>query len=242
MAIMPGTFPDSEIPVHAVPGVHPVLGNPIDGPWEQPHEVIYVGMGCFWGVERIMWRLPGVIATATGYMGGTTRNPSYKAVCTGETGHAEVVRVVFDPAQIDAEEIIKTFWENHDPTQGNRQGNDRGTQYRSVLFTTTERQLALAQASKTAFGQVLTDAGYGPITTEIDRAADSGDFWLAEGYHQAYLHHIPDGYCNHGPNGQTCPTGLLSVDSTLSGSEVKAPEGDTQPTIKGFAEVSAIKL
>nr|WP_245528798.1 peptide-methionine (S)-S-oxide reductase MsrA [Gleimia coleocanis] len=213
-----------------MPGEHPVLGNPIDGPWEDPYEVIYVGMGCFWGVERIMWNLPGVIATATGYMGGSTRNPSYKAVCSGTTGHAEVVRVVFDPTKIDAEEIIKTFWENHDPTQGDRQGNDRGTQYRSVLFTTTERQLALAKASKDAFGEVLSKAGFGPITTEIDRADDSGEFFLAEGYHQAYLFHIPDGYCMHGPNGYACPTGLLPVTET------------TEPVTKGFSEVSAIRL
>lgn len=228
MAILAGNYPDSDVPVCAIPGVHPVLGNPIDGPWEEPFEVLYVGMGCYWGAERIMWRLPGVIATAVGFMGGTTRNPSYKAVCTGTTGHAEVVRVVYNPKLIDAEEIIKTFWENHDPTQGDRQGNDRGTQYRSVLFTTTERQLALARASKEAYGLVLSEAGFGSITTEVDKAANSGSFYLAEGYHQAYLHHIPDGYCNHGPNGHACPTGLLSEDGLQ--------------TSRAFTEVSKIQL
>ncbi|MCS4485219.1 peptide-methionine (S)-S-oxide reductase MsrA [Gleimia sp. 6138-11-ORH1] len=228
MAILAGSYPDSDVPVCTIPGIHPVLGNPIAGPWDAPYEILYVGMGCYWGAERIMWRLPGVIATAVGFMGGTTRNPSYKAVCTGKTGHAEVVRVVYNPQEIDAEEIIKAFWENHDPTQGDRQGNDRGTQYRSVLFTTTARQLALAQASKEAYGKVLAAAGFGPITTEVDEAANSGIFYLAEGYHQAYLHHIPDGYCNHGPNGYACPTGLL-------------PEGAGK-SASAFPEVSKIQL
>lgn len=228
MAILAGSYPDSDTPVCAIPGIHPVLGNPIDGPWDEPYEVLYLGMGCYWGAERIMWQLPGVIATAVGFMGGTTRNPSYKAVCTGTTGHAEVVRVVYNPQLIDAEQILKAFWENHDPTQGDRQGNDRGTQYRSVVFTTTARQLALAQASKQAFGQVLAGAGFGPITTEVDEATNSGCFYLAEGSHQAYLHHIPDGYCNHGPKGFACPTGLL-------------PEGADEAPL-AFTEVSKIQL
>lgn len=242
MAILEGSYPDSAIPVCSQPGVHPVLGQPINGPWPTPHEVLYVGMGCYWGAEKIMWNLPGVLATAVGFMGGTTRNPSYKAVCTGQTGHAEVVRVVYDPTVISAEGVIKAFWENHDPTQGDRQGNDRGTQYRSVLFTTTAQQLEVALASRDAFGAVLAEAGFGSITTEIDEAANSGTFYLAEGYHQAYLHHIPDGYCNHGFKGFSCPTGLLSAEGGSGDVTVSGQAGQVSSESPLFAEVSKIQL
>ncbi|MDO5729299.1 MAG: peptide-methionine (S)-S-oxide reductase MsrA [Actinomycetaceae bacterium] len=191
--------------------LHPVLATPLNGPWDEPHEIIYLAMGCFWGVERIMWRLPGVIATATGYMGGTVAHPSYEQVCTGQTGHAETVRVVYDPMRTEAELILKTFWENHDPTQGNRQGNDIGTQYRSAIFYTTKHQRDRAYATRDAFQTVLTRAGFGPITTQIISSDEAGRFYLAERYHQAYLHHMPHGYCNHGPNGMSCPIGVLDT-------------------------------
>lgn len=188
---------------------HPILGAPIDGPWDTPHEILYVAMGCFWGAERIMWNQPGVITTAVGYMGGHTEHPSYDSVCSGSTGHAETVRVVFDPRKTSVEQVLKVFWENHDPTQGNRQGNDVGTQYRSAIFTTTPEQFEVANATRTAFQTVLNQHGGGTITTQITPASHAGAFYLAERYHQAYLHHNPGGYCNHGPNGMTCPVGLL---------------------------------
>jgi peptide-methionine (S)-S-oxide reductase len=181
---------------------HTVLGTPIDGPWPPSHEVAVFGMGCFWGSERIFWRLPGVYSTAVGYAGGRRENPTYQQVCSGATGHVEVVRVVFDPAEISYRQLLKAFWENHDPTQGPRQGNDVGTQYRSVIYTTTPEQLQLAEDSRTAFSPVVTGAGLNPITTEI---ALLPNFYLAEDYHQQYLDKNPAGYCNHGPNGLSCP-------------------------------------
>ncbi|MDT3767844.1 peptide-methionine (S)-S-oxide reductase MsrA [Gleimia hominis] len=209
MATREGSIPGTDRPVNATPGNHPVLGTPIDGPWADPHEILYVGMGCFWGVERIFWNVDGVIATAAGYMGGTTKNPTYREVCTGATGHAEVVRVVYDPTQVSAAQLMKVFWENHDPTQADRQGNDIGGQYRSCVFCTTDGQLQAAQKTRDAFQKVLADAGHGQITTEITTSTEAGPFYLAEGSHQAYLHHVPGGYCNHGPNGMTCPIGII---------------------------------
>lgn len=209
MATHEGTLVGRAEPIVSRLGDHPVLNTPAEGPWPEPHEIIYLGMGCFWGVERIMWRLPGVISTTVGYMGGTTPNPTYEEVCTGKTGHAEIVRVVYDPNIIRVEQILKTFWENHDPTTKDRQGNDRGTQYRSAIYYTTPQQGQAARATKNAFQRVLTEAGHGEITTEIVPAEDTGDFYLAERYHQAYLHHVPNGYCNHGPNGMTCPLGIV---------------------------------
>lgn len=188
---------------------HPVLGTPIDGPWDSPYEILYVAMGCFWGAERIMWNQPGVIATAAGYMGGHTEHPSYDSVCSGTTGHAETVRIVFDPRRTTVQELLKVFWENHDPTQGNRQGNDVGTQYRSAIFTTTPEQFEIACTTRDAFQTVLNEHGRGTITTQISPDSHAGEFYLAERYHQAYLHHNPAGYCNHGPNGLTCPIGLV---------------------------------
>ncbi|MGH8792051.1 MAG: peptide-methionine (S)-S-oxide reductase MsrA [Stackebrandtia sp.] len=187
--------------------LHAVLGASLTGPWPAGHERAVFGMGCFWGVERIFWRLPGVHSTAAGYAGGTGE-ATYAAVCSGITGHAEVVQVVFDPAVVSYETLLKTFWENHDPTQGHRQGNDVGHQYRSAIFTTTDAQLRTALASRESFAPVVAGAGYGPITTEIEPA---GQFHYAEDYHQQYLHKNPNGYCAHGPNGMSCPIGVAAA-------------------------------
>lgn len=186
---------------------HTVLGSPVHGPWPENMQVVVFGMGCFWGAERIFWRLPGVYSTSAGYAGGSTPNPTYEEVCSGLTGHTEVVEVVYDPAKISFEDLLKAFWENHDPTQGMRQGNDVGTQYRSAIYTTTDEQRATAEASRTAFQPVVTAAGHGPITTEI---APLREYYYAEDYHQQYLSDAknPNGYCNHGPNGMTCPIGV----------------------------------
>jgi peptide-methionine (S)-S-oxide reductase len=208
---------------YAVNPTHVVLGTPLEGPWPEGSEVLYVGMGCFWGVERIFWRLPGVVATAAGYMGGYTPNPTYEETCTGLTGHAETVRVVYDPAKTSPEMLLKAFWENHDPTQGPRQGNDVGTAYRSVIYWTTREQEAAALATRDAFQEVLTEHGYGRITTEIRSADEAGPFYLAEDYHQGYLHKNPGGYCNHGPNGMTCPVGLLRQDQLPAQQDIVPP-------------------
>jgi peptide-methionine (S)-S-oxide reductase len=202
---------------------HVVLGTPIEGPWPDGSQVLHVAMGCFWGVERIFWRLPGVVATAVGYMGGYTPNPTYEETCTGLTGHAETVRVVYDPSRTDAEHLLKAFWENHDPTTPNRQGNDVGTAYRSAIYWTTPEQEAAALATRDAFQRVLHENGHGDITTEIRSADDAGPFYLAEDYHQGYLHKNPGGYCNHGPNGMTCPVGLLRQDQLPAQQEIAPP-------------------
>jgi peptide-methionine (S)-S-oxide reductase len=190
---------------------HEVLGTPLEGPWPAGHEVAVFGMGCFWGVERIFWRLPGVHSTSAGYAGGFTANPSYEEVCSGSTGHNEVVQVVYDPAKVSYEQLLKAFWENHDPTQGMRQGNDVGTQYRSAIYTTTEAQAATARASLGAFQPVVTKAGLGEITTEIKPLTT---YYYAEDHHQQYLAPTknPNGYCNHGPNGLSCPVGVAGTD------------------------------
>lgn len=193
---------DAAMPVD---GPHAVTGTPMTPPFPEGHEQIILGMGCFWGAERLFWQLPGVITTAVGYAAGLTPNPTYEEVCSGHTGHNEVVRVVFDPAQISLEAILKVFWENHDPTQGMRQGNDVGTQYRSGIYVADERQREVATRTRDAFAAVLATAGHGPITTEI---VDAPAFYYAEPYHQQYLHKNPGGYCNHGPNGFTCPVGV----------------------------------
>jgi len=186
---------DDAVPVAAR---HAVLGTPMQGPWPAGHEVISFGMGCFWGAERIFWQIPGVYTTAAGYQGGYTRNPTYEETCTARTGHTEAVLVVYDPAQVDLDVLLKAFWENHDPTTPNRQGNDVGTQYRSAIYPTTEAQLAAAEASRERYQRALTEAGYGEISTEIRPATDAGPFYYAEDYHQQYLHKVPYGYCNHG--------------------------------------------
>jgi len=178
-----------------VPETHYVNGNRIVPPFPEGLEEAVFGMGCFWGAERLFWQLPGVYSTAVGYAGGYTPNPTYREVCTGLTGHAEVVRVIFDPKKISYEELLKTFWEWHDPTQGMRQGNDVGTQYRSVIYVQNEAQRKAAEESKRAYQERLTKAGFGTITTEIRQAPE---FYYAEEYHQQYLAKNPDGYCGIG--------------------------------------------
>ncbi|WP_329007349.1 peptide-methionine (S)-S-oxide reductase MsrA [Micromonospora rifamycinica] len=186
---------------------HEVLASSLKGPFPQDAQVAVFGMGCFWGAERLFWTLPGVLTTSAGYAGGYTTNPTYEEVCSGMTGHAEVVQVVYDPAVISYEDLLKVFWENHDPTQGMRQGNDVGSQYRSTIYTTSDAQLATAQASRDAFAPIVARAGKGEITTEI---APLGGYFFAEDYHQQYLAPTknPNGYCNHGPNGLSCPVGV----------------------------------
>jgi peptide-methionine (S)-S-oxide reductase len=192
----------------AVPAFHAVLGTPLKPPFPQGMEQAVVGMGCFWGAERIFWQTEGVYSTAVGYAGGFTPNPTYEEVCTGLTGHAEVVLIVFDPATISYEQVLRRFWEGHDPTQGMRQGNDIGTQYRSAIYCYGERQLEAARASAQAYQQRLSAAGYGQITTEI---APAGEFYYAEDYHQQYLHKNPLGYCGLGGTGVSCPVGVASA-------------------------------
>ena len=184
---------------------HTVLGTPLKGPWPEGLEVVSFGMGCFWGAERFFWKAPGVYSTSVGYQGGHTPNPTYEQTCSGRTGHAEVVQVVYDPTKTSLEKLLRIFWENHNSTQGMRQGNDMGTQYRSAIYPRTDAQLATAQASKQTYQQALTAAVKGTITTEI---APAGPYFYAETYHQQYLDKNPGGYCNHGFNGVTCPIGL----------------------------------
>ncbi|MFT4247942.1 MAG: peptide-methionine (S)-S-oxide reductase MsrA [Pseudomonas sp.] len=188
-----------------LPTAHFVNGHPLKGDFAGL-EVLDLGMGCFWGVERKFWQLPGVFTTAAGYQGGLTPHPSYEEVCSGRTGHAEVVRVVFDPAQVPRDTVLRTFWENHDPTQGMRQGNDAGTQYRSVIYCHDQEQFDAALASREAYQRRLDEAGYGPITTEIVYPAPP--FYYAEDYHQQYLAKNPAGYCGLGGTGVSCPIGL----------------------------------
>ncbi len=198
-----------------VPRDHEVLGTPLEGPWPAGTQVLTVGMGCFWGAERILWKLPGVVTTAVGYQGGFTPNPTYEESCTGRTGHAEVVLVAYDPTRIAPEMILKAFWENHDPTQGMRQGNDIGTAYRSAIYWTTPEEEAAARATAAAFQRELTAHGHGTITTELRPASEAGPFWYAEDYHQQYLHKNPGGYCMHGPNGLTCPVGIANLPAQV---------------------------
>ena len=184
-----------------VPERHVVLGTPLEGPFPDHLEQAVFGMGCFWGPERRFWQLPGVYTTAVGYAGGHTPNPTYEEVCSGLTGHTEVVLVVFDPAVVGYPDLLRLYWENHDPTQGMRQGNDIGTQYRSVIFTTSPRQQQAAEASKATYGRALAAHGLGEITTEI---APAPDFYYAEHYHQQYLARNPHGYCGMGGTGVSC--------------------------------------
>ena len=178
-----------------IPGVHHVTGASMLPPFPDGSEVLIVGMGCFWGAERFFWKVPGVVTTAAGYSGGSTPNPTYEETCTGRTGHTEAVLVVYDPAQVDIDVLLKEFWENHDPTTRNRQGNDIGTQYRSAIYTTTGAQADAVIASRDRYQKALHAAGYRDITTEI---AEAGPFYYAEEYHQQYLAKNPHGYCNHG--------------------------------------------
>jgi len=198
-------LPGSPAPRFAVPNRHAVLGTPIKPPFDAGLETAIFGLGCFWGAERLFWQTDGVVSTAVGYTGGFTPNPTYEEVCSAKTGHAEVVLVVFDPKRVSYEELLKTFWEEHDPTQGMRQGNDVGTQYRSAIYTTSDEQMRTAIASRDAFQRELDKSGYGQITTEITPA---GPFYYAEEYHQQYLHKVPHGYCGLAGTGVSCPVSL----------------------------------
>ncbi|MFT4823679.1 MAG: peptide-methionine (S)-S-oxide reductase [Halioglobus sp.] len=188
-----------------IPSAHFVNGNTISEPFPEGMEQAAFGMGCFWGVERIFWQLPGVYTTAVGYSAGVTKNPTYQQVCSGQTGHNEVVLVVYNPAQVSYEELLTAFWEGHNPTQGMRQGNDMGTQYRSGIYTFSQAQVSAAERSKESFGIALAAAGLGEITTEI---LPSPEFYYAEDYHQQYLAKNPGGYCGLGGTGVSCPVGL----------------------------------
>jgi peptide-methionine (S)-S-oxide reductase len=188
-----------------IPARHEVLGTPLAPPFPEGFQQIDVGMGCFWGAERVFWQAEGVYTTAVGYAGGYTPNPTYEEVCSAGTGHAEVVLAVFDPNVTSYDAMLKLFWENHDPTQGMRQGNDVGTQYRSAIYVSGDAQREAALASRAAYQQQLSAAGYGEITTEI---ADAGPFYYAEDYHQQYLAKNPNGYCGLGGTGVSCPIGL----------------------------------
>jgi peptide-methionine (S)-S-oxide reductase len=197
---------DQEIPV---PARHAVNGNPLKGPWPDGFEQAVFALGCFWGAERKFWETPGVYTTAVGYAGGYTPNATYEEVCSGRTGHTEAVLVVYDPAKLSYEQLLKVFWETHDPTQGMRQGNDVGTQYRSAIYTFDDEQRRLAEASRAAYQERLSAEGYGPITTEV---AEAPTFYYAEDYHQQYLHKVPNGYCGIGGTGVSCPVGLTAAD------------------------------
>ncbi|MDG9704819.1 peptide-methionine (S)-S-oxide reductase MsrA [Streptomyces sp. DH37] len=206
---------------YTVPETHTVLGNPLLGPYPEGLEVADFGLGCFWGAERKFWQTDGVWTTLAGYQGGHTENPTYEEVCSGLTGHTEAVRVVFDPSKVAYEDLLRLFWESHDPTQGFRQGNDVGTQYRSAVYTHSAEQEAAAKASRDAYQPVLTSSGYGEITTEI---LPAGPFYPAEAYHQQYLDKNPAGYCGIGGTGvklsapsetnwgRSCPTGIAPAD------------------------------
>ncbi len=196
---------EAEIPLSAR---HAVLGTPLKPPFPQGFEQAVVGMGCFWGAERVFWQAPGVYTTAVGYAGGITPNPSYEEVCSGRTGHTEAVLVVFDPAKSSYAEILRLFWENHDPTQGMRQGNDVGTQYRSAILWSTQEQRRVAEASRDAYAARLGQSGFEEITTEI---AQADRFFYAEEYHQQYLEKNPFGYCGLGGTGVSCPIGLATT-------------------------------
>ncbi len=188
-----------------VPETHHVNGAPLEPPFPAGYETALFGMGCFWGVERKFWQLPGVYTTAVGYAAGSTPNPTYREVCSGATGHSEVVLVVFDPKKISYADLLRVFWEGHDPTQGMRQGNDAGTQYRSGIYYRDEAQRQAAESSRDAFQPALTKAGYGKVTTEILPAPE---FYYAEDYHQQYLAKNPNGYCGVGGTGVSCPVGV----------------------------------
>ena len=203
--------PDQALPGRSraipVPERHLVLGTPLQPPFPEGLATAIVAMGCFWGAERKFWELPGVYTTAVGYAGGFTPNPTYEEVCSGRTGHTEAVLVVFDPAVVSYEEILRVFWESHDPTQGMRQGNDVGTQYRSAIYTVDEAQAAAVERSRVMFQERLTAAGFGTITTEV---APAPEFFYAEDYHQQYLARNPNGYCGLGGTGVSCPVGLAT--------------------------------
>ena len=204
-------LPGRAEPLFTVPERHTALGTPLLGPYPEGHRVADFALGCFWGAERAFWQTDGVWTTLVGYQGGYTENPTYREVCSGMTGHAETVRVVYDPAKVSYETLLKVFWESHDPTQGYRQGNDVGTQYRSVIFYHSEEQRTAAETSRDAYQKVLRDAGHGQITTEIVDAS-AHPFYPAEPEHQQYLDKNPNGYCGLGGTGLSCPVGIAPAD------------------------------
>jgi peptide-methionine (S)-S-oxide reductase len=211
-----GALPGRPAPPFAIPDRHEVLGTPLQGPFPPGLETAIFGLGCFWGAEQIFWELPGVYSTAAAYAGGFTPNPTYEEVCSGKTGHTEAVQVVYDPEKISYDDLLRVFWESHDPTQGMRQGNDMGTQYRSAIYTTTPEQQAAAVMSRDTYETALKQAGFGAITTEI---APAGPVYLAEPYHQQYLHKVPNGYCPHHATGVGCPawgSGLIPKQATAA--------------------------
>ncbi len=195
-------LPGRPVRPFSVPKTHAVLGTPLEGPWPAGLEVAHFALGCFWGGEELFWQLPGVYSTAVGYAGGSTENPTYEEACTGRTGHTEAVQVVYDPALVTYEQLLKVFWESHDPTQGYRQGNDIGTQYRSAAYWTTPEQKVVLEQSLQAYAAVLAQKGYDPITTEVGPAPT---FYYAEEYHQQYLHKVPHGYRCHSATGVPFP-------------------------------------
>ena len=197
---------DATMPVAAA---HLVLGTPMTPPFPDGLQRLVVGMGCFWGAERKFWQLPGVFTTAVGYAGGYTPNPTYEEVCSGRTGHTEVVLVMFDPEEVSLDAVLRCFWESHDPTQGHRQGNDVGTQYRSAIYAADAEQLAAAELSRDRFDTILREKQFDPITTEL---AMAGPFFYAEDYHQHYLARNPNGYCGLGGTGVSCPVGIAVAD------------------------------
>ena len=210
--------PDEALPgrpdAMRVPTTHEVLGGPLTPPYPEGTQVAEFALGCFWGAERAFWQAPGVVTTAVGYAGGYTPNPTYGEVCSGRTGHAEAVRVVFDPARTSYQDLLKLFWESHDPTQGMRQGNDVGTQYRSVIFYGSPEQKEAAEESRDAYQRALAAAGHGEISTEI---VPAGEFYFAEDYHQQYLQKVPNGYCPDHGTGVTCPVGVRPADRAGDG-------------------------
>jgi peptide-methionine (S)-S-oxide reductase len=195
-----------------VPAEHYVNGHPLTPPYPDGFQTLVVAMGCFWGAEKAFWSIPGVWTTAVGYAGGITPNPTYEETCSGRTGHTEAVLVVFDPNVVTVDQLLKVFWEGHDPTQGMRQGNDVGSQYRSAVYAADAEQLEAVTASEARFAANLESAGYGAVTTEIADIADAGPFYFAEGYHQQYLAKNPNGYCGMGGTGVSCPIGIASAD------------------------------
>lgn len=205
--------PDQALPGRArrpfpVPATHAVLGTPLEGPWPAGTQLLYLAMGCFWGAEQAFWSVPGVVSTAVGYQGGHTPHPTYEETCTGRTGHAETVLIAYDPARVGVPELLRVFWESHDPTQGFRQGHDRGTQYRSAVYWTTDEQRDAYLDTRARFQGALRGRGFGDITTEARPAAEAGPFYYAEDYHQQYLYKVPGGYCPDHGTGVSCPIGL----------------------------------
>ena len=221
--VMPNeALPGRERPAFAVPERHALLATPLEPPFPEGTSTAVFGLGCFWGAERVFWQLDGVYTTAVGYAGGFTPNPTYEEVCGGRTGHTEAVLVVFDPERVSYRELLAVFWEAHDPTQGMRQGNDTGTQYRSAIYYADDEQRKAAEETRDAYEQALKGAGYGPITTEI---AAVGPFYYAEDYHQQYLQKVPNGYCGLGGTGVSCPVG---IDMSATGEELPRTNAEWQ--------------